>query len=167
MSVNIPVCPEHPSCAGLDPWTTRPDTNYNEFAEQAATPRRVTATRIAMPQKLTEEERLRRNARELAYYYQHREKRLEQKRGKERQKLTRKQSAEHRRLQKQRHPERVKARKKVGNRVTRKQWPPVGLFKCSDCDAQAQNYHHEDYSLWWSVEPLCRKCHGKRHRKDP
>jgi hypothetical protein len=41
----------------------------------------------------------------------------------------------------------------------------ASVFKCSDCNAQAGHFHHEDYSLWWSVEPLCHKCHGVRHRK--
>ena len=69
---------------------------------------------------------------------------------------------------KERHKDRDRARNKVRARVnnpTRYQWPVASVFKCTDCDAQAQHYHHEDYALWWSVEPLCHKCHGVRHRK--
>ena len=64
------------------------------------------------------------------------------------------------------HPERRRARERVNSRVlTQHQWPSASFFKCTDCSAQASHYHHEDYSLWWSVEPLCHKCHGVRHRK--
>ena len=63
------------------------------------------------------------------------------------------------------HPDRARAREKVSYRVNRVgKWPKASFFKCSDCGVvQAQHYHHEDYSLWWSVEPLCHKCHGLRH----
>ena len=58
------------------------------------------------------------------------------------------------------------ARNMVRNRVQKQHlWPVASVFKCSDCNAQASHYHHEDYDLWWSVEPLCTKCHGVRHRK--
>jgi hypothetical protein len=57
-----------------------------------------------------------------------------------------------------------KARKKISNRIYRKKMPHPSFFLCTDCDARAAHYHHEDYSLWWSVEPLCHACHGKRHR---
>ena len=120
-----------------------------------------------MPRKLTEEQRLRRNARELAYYYKKREARLAQKREKGYRKLTSEQNIEKKRREQERHPEKVKARRRVSYRVSSHKWARAAFFKCSDCDAQAQCYHHEDYSLWWSVEPLCNKCHGKRHRKDP
>ena len=63
-------------------------------------------------------------------------------------------------------PEKNRARQKVNYRVVqRRSWPKASVFKCSDCNAQAAHYHHEDYALWWSVEPLCHKCHGVRHRK--
>ncbi len=58
-----------------------------------------------------------------------------------------------------------KARKMIRNRMNRKKMPHASFFLCTDCDARAVHYHHEDYSLWWSVEPLCYACHGKRHRK--
>ncbi len=62
-----------------------------------------------------------------------------------------------------RNPDKYKATTFVNNRIRSKHWPRPGLFICSDCDQRAQHYHHEDYRLRWSVEPLCRVCHGKRH----
>ena len=57
------------------------------------------------------------------------------------------------------------ARARVSYRVNNQHaWPPAVVFKCSDCNAQAEHYHHEDYSQWWNVEPLCTRCHGIRHR---
>ena len=58
-----------------------------------------------------------------------------------------------------------KARKMIKNRVARKKMPHASFFLGTDCNERAQHYHHEDYKLWWSVEPLCHDCHGKRHRK--
>ena len=58
-----------------------------------------------------------------------------------------------------------KARKMIKNRIYRKKMPHASFFLCTDCNNKAQHYHHEDYSLWWSIEPLCYVCHGKRHRK--
>ena len=55
------------------------------------------------------------------------------------------------------------AHRKVNARTWSGKWPKAKIFKCSDCEAQAYEYHHEDYSQWWGVEPLCRKCHRKRH----
>ena len=56
------------------------------------------------------------------------------------------------------------ARARVSYRVNYQHaWPPAVIFKCSDCSAQAEHYHHEDYSQWWNVEPLCTRCHGIRH----
>ena len=147
------------------PWQTVPDSQYSWFAEQGATSRHVTATRIAMPRQLTEEQRLRRNAKELENYYVNREERLEKKRREGQKKPTAAQNAEKKRRFRARHPEKVAAQRRVEARVRYGKWPRVKIFKCSDCDAQAQSYHHEDYSLWWSVEPLCHKCHGRRHRK--
>ena len=66
-----------------------------------------------------------------------------------------------------RHPERRSARRKIAWRVNEsRQWPQPSFFKCSDCEAQAQHYHHEDYSQPLIIEPLCHKCHGIRHRAD-
>jgi|31_taG_2_1085359.scaffolds.fasta_scaffold00203_42 hypothetical protein len=58
-----------------------------------------------------------------------------------------------------------KARNMIKNRINRKKIPHPSFFLCTDCNKHAKHYHHEDYSLWWSVEPLCHSCHGKRHRK--
>ena len=62
------------------------------------------------------------------------------------------------------HPEKYCAQEMVRNRTKHKKWPKASFFKCTDCNQQAVHYHHEDYSLWWSVEPLCISCHYKRHR---
>jgi hypothetical protein len=59
----------------------------------------------------------------------------------------------------------AKARKMIKNRLHRKKMPHASFFLCTDCNNHAVHYHHEDYSLWWSVEPLCHACHGKRHQK--
>ena len=59
-----------------------------------------------------------------------------------------------------------KARKMIKNRLNRKKMPHASFFLCTDCNDRAQHYHHEDYSLWWSIEPLCHACHGRRHRTD-
>ena len=64
-------------------------------------------------------------------------------------------------------PEQVEknaARSKVGHRIRSGEWPQASFFICTDCSLPAKEYHHEDYDLWWSVEPLCLTCHGKRHR---
>ena len=50
---------------------------------------------------------------------------------------------------KQRHAEHERARGMVRNRVNvQRQWPAASLFCCTDCNAQAAHYHHEDYALW-------------------
>jgi hypothetical protein len=59
--------------------------------------------------------------------------------------------------------DKIRVGKRVQNRVTRRKWPHASVFRCTDCGRMAAHYHHEDYSLWWSVEPLCNSCHGKRH----
>ena len=59
----------------------------------------------------------------------------------------------------------AKARQMIKNRLYRKKMPHASFFLCTDCNNHAVHYHHEDYSLWWSVEPLCHVCHGKRHQK--
>jgi hypothetical protein len=58
-----------------------------------------------------------------------------------------------------------KARAMIKSRLNRKKMPHASFFLCTDCDQRAVHYHHEDYNLWWSVEPLCHACHGIRHRK--
>ena len=67
---------------------------------------------------------------------------------------------------KEKDPVKMAARAKVSSRVRgTKEWPPAKVFKCSTCEAQAFEYHHEDYSRWWDVVPLCRSCHRKRHNE--
>ena len=56
-----------------------------------------------------------------------------------------------------------RARVRVNLRVAKGKWPRASVFKCCDCNAHASEYHHEDYSKWWVVEPICRSCHVKRH----
>ena len=51
----------------------------------------------------------------------------------------------------------------VSKRQNTNTWPKATLFKCAKCESQAEHYHHEDYSRWWDVEPLCRSCHMQRH----
>lgn len=60
-----------------------------------------------------------------------------------------------------------KARVRVNSRIHKGAWPRASFFVCSDCNAHAREYHHEDYSQWWAVEPLCRACHVKRHQAMP
>ena len=57
------------------------------------------------------------------------------------------------------------ARARVNRRVSKNVWPRAAFFKCTDCNVSAAHYHHEDYSQWWNVEPLCTSCHGLRHHK--
>ena len=66
--------------------------------------------------------------------------------------------------------EKEQSQRLVSKRTRNKEWPKATLFKCAKCENQAEHYHHEDYSRWWDVEPLCRSCHVKRHwelRKEP
>jgi len=63
----------------------------------------------------------------------------------------------------------LKDREKVLARCeVRSQWRKGAIPKpadciCIDCNAQAQEYHHEDYSKPLDVIPLCKLCHIKRH----
>lgn len=43
---------------------------------------------------------------------------------------------------------------------------PVATQRCCDCDAWAQQYHHNngyEPEHWLDVVPLCRRCHVARH----
>ena len=62
------------------------------------------------------------------------------------------------------------AQQLVYKRIKKKLWPKAKVFCCAKCENRATEYHHEDYSRWWYVEPLCRSCHVQRHwdlRKEP
>ena len=56
------------------------------------------------------------------------------------------------------------ARRKVRYQVESGRWPDATFWQCTDCNAKAAHYHHEDYSQPLNVEPLCTQCHGIRHR---
>ena len=96
---------------------------------------------IAMPPELTEEQRLRRNAKSLAQYHATKDAWSERRRQKGQKKPTTAQNTEKKRRFRARHPEKVAAQRRVENRVRYGKWPRVKIFKCSDCDAQAQSYH--------------------------
>ena len=51
----------------------------------------------------------------------------------------------------------------VQKRVARGKYPKASVFKCVDCDKQAQHYHHTDYDLPWLVVPMCLFCHRQEH----
>jgi hypothetical protein len=51
----------------------------------------------------------------------------------------------------------------VQKRVARGKYPKVSVFKCVDCERQAQHYHHTDYDLPWLVVPMCHFCHRQEH----
>ncbi len=61
------------------------------------------------------------------------------------------------------NPEKYAAQAIVNNAIKRGDLPRVSTCDCVDCGVPAVNYHHEDYSKPLEVEPLCKKCHVKRH----
>ncbi len=58
----------------------------------------------------------------------------------------------------------TKARNEVNNAIKKGLIKPVSECSCSDCNAKAKDYHHEDYSKPLDVVPLCRMCHIARHK---
>lgn len=58
-----------------------------------------------------------------------------------------------------------RARKFVQEKIRRKGFPKASMHLCVDCNAQAEEYHHESYERehWLDVVPLCIGCHQKRH----
>jgi hypothetical protein len=59
-----------------------------------------------------------------------------------------------------------RARRAVQVAVLAGHLPPVKARRCADCEGPAAVYHHHSgYAPehWLSVEPLCRKCHHRRH----
>jgi hypothetical protein len=63
----------------------------------------------------------------------------------------------------QNNPEKYAAHNAVYCAVRRGDLPRVSTCDCVDCGVPAVNYHHEDYNKPLKVEPLCKKCHAKRH----
>ena len=60
-------------------------------------------------------------------------------------------------------PEQRKARRAVNGEVRAGRLPAASTCKCSECGAQAQEYHHPDYSKPLEVVPVCKACHTKIH----
>jgi hypothetical protein len=63
----------------------------------------------------------------------------------------------------------VLARRAVKTAIRRGDELPLTGTKCVDCGASAEHYHHfrgyePEHWLW--ILPVCRKCHGIRHRKE-
>ena len=66
----------------------------------------------------------------------------------------------------EKNPDGVKAREKVGTAVKNGTLPRVKTLLCSRCHNRANHYHHHlGYSPenWLDVIPLCAKCHKKEH----
>jgi hypothetical protein len=60
------------------------------------------------------------------------------------------------------HPEKIKARALVNQRVRFKRIPKASELKCICCGEQAKHYHHHNgYSFEnrYDVVPVCIKCH--------
>jgi len=57
------------------------------------------------------------------------------------------------------HPDRVGAREAIRSAVLSGHMLHVSTHKCRECNEQAQEYHHPDYSAPLDVVPLCRECH--------
>ena len=61
----------------------------------------------------------------------------------------------------------MNANQKVRQAVVMGQLPKIKTLTCVDCGAQAAHYHHHngyEPEHWLDVVPLCRTCHGIRHR---
>ena len=72
--------------------------------------------------------------------------------------------------QKERYPEKIKARGAVGTVVHRKKLLPALSFKCTYCPEQATQYHHHkgyNKKHWLDVVPSCRSCDRKIHSNHP
>lgn len=69
--------------------------------------------------------------------------------------------------QREKYPEKVKARQAVHAAVQSGKLAKVSTCFCTHCGMQAQTYHHESYAHehWLDVIPLCRKCHTVVHIK--
>lgn len=97
-----------------------------------------------------------------AYYYRNQER--EKERLRERHRNTEKRRAEYR-SRIEANPERMKARDKLRYAVRQgKVEKPNWCEECNIAFVPIEGHHH-DYSKPFDVEWLCKRCHGKRHRK--
>ena len=64
---------------------------------------------------------------------------------------------------KARNPEKEAARQKINKRVQKGLLPQANVFLCADCNAPAQEYHHDNYEQWWAIICMCKLCHERRH----
>jgi len=65
--------------------------------------------------------------------------------------------------QRQKFPDKYKARNKVNNAVAKKKIPKVTTLQCIDCGSPAKQYHHHkgyDVEHWLDVVPMCISCHS-------
>jgi hypothetical protein len=64
--------------------------------------------------------------------------------------------------QRQKYPERTRARDAIQNAIREGRFPKVENFACVHCGNPAQEFHHYlgyDESHWFDVCPLCKPCH--------
>ncbi len=64
------------------------------------------------------------------------------------------------------HLAKYKAHQKVASAIQRGAIFRASEYKCSDCEAQASEYHHylgyaEEH--WFDIYPICRSCHKNTH----
>jgi len=62
------------------------------------------------------------------------------------------------------HTQKYKATTILYHAIERKGFPKASTYKCIyNCGAQAEQYHHPDYSKALNVIPVCDKCHKSIH----
>lgn len=64
---------------------------------------------------------------------------------------------------KSKHPEKIKARALVNQKIRFGRMPKASDCKCIHCGEQAKHYHHYlgyDFVHRYDVQPLCIKCHN-------
>lgn len=69
-------------------------------------------------------------------------------------------------LHRARYPIREQARKTVSKATARGDILRASELQCSDCNSQAEQYHHYngyEKEHWFDVIPVCRICHLSRH----